>query len=232
MHPRIPLVIINFDQLTLTKQLIDEIVRKQLNVEIHIIDNMSTYEPLLDYYGQMVRLAPGLLSIHRLDRNYGHTAMWSCPGIKDHILGSHTHYILTDPDLDIRNVPRDVIEVSFEEMGKHSASVVGLSLDITRYKPEMGIFDYQKEKAWWSTRLNERCFQALVDTTWGLRTRDAYNFSGTHIRLDSPYTAIHVPWDYAAGLAAVPPDYIRYMKNANRDVATFARMNAQKFGIE
>ena len=52
MSGKLPIVIINRDRLTCTKQLIERLLEKHCD-NIYILDSNSTYEPLLDYYLQI-----------------------------------------------------------------------------------------------------------------------------------------------------------------------------------
>ena len=67
----IPIIIINFNQLFYLKQLIESLQKRDYN-NIVIIDNLSTYQPLLDYY----KTIETEVNIHRLKTNEGHLSFW------------------------------------------------------------------------------------------------------------------------------------------------------------
>lgn len=94
---KIPVIINNRDLLTWTSNMLAKI--KQLNSvgEIYIVDNGSTYQPLLAWY----ETKP--CNIIRLN-NLGQHAPWLCGLVAK--LG--TPYVVTDSDLDISNLPLDL----------------------------------------------------------------------------------------------------------------------------
>ena len=58
---------------------------------IHLIDNCSTYPPLLKY------LSATHHHVHRMDRNYGYMVFYESGKFDDVI--QNQYYVLTDPDI-------------------------------------------------------------------------------------------------------------------------------------
>ncbi|HVS43718.1 MAG TPA: glycosyltransferase family 2 protein, partial [Candidatus Dormibacteraeota bacterium] len=55
---------------------------------IHLVDNQSTYPPLLDYYAATPH------TVIRLRDNLGHRAAWESGAVREHAAGEH--YVVTD----------------------------------------------------------------------------------------------------------------------------------------
>ena len=72
----IPIIIISFNQLHYLRQLVDFLLR-QGYTRIVILDNASTYTPLLDYFETI----EDRVTIHRLETNIGHLSFWKSPEI-------------------------------------------------------------------------------------------------------------------------------------------------------
>jgi GT2 family glycosyltransferase len=156
---------------------------------ILIVDNGSTYPPLLDWYAgvahPVVRLA-----------NLGHTAPWT-PEVKARV--KTRYYVVTDPDLDLAETPRDCLGhlraciERYPEAGK-----IGLGLRIDDVPPQSPYYAHvnQLEKSYWNLPLLEGGVRpAPVDTTFAIydkRLLDRYWVCGG--RTDHPYTARHLPW--------------------------------------
>jgi hypothetical protein len=60
--------------------------------DVYIVDNASTYKPLLDWYSQQKDV-----KIIKLGINNGHTSPW-----KNGIINSSDYYVVTDPISGIR----------------------------------------------------------------------------------------------------------------------------------
>ena len=86
----IPVYIISFNRLSDLKKLVHFLEQEGLK-NIHIIDNASSFPPLLDYYKSLP------YPIHRMDKNYGHMVFYEADEFKD--VRENQYYILTDPDI-------------------------------------------------------------------------------------------------------------------------------------
>jgi hypothetical protein len=196
---KVPIYINNFNWLTSTKEMtsyFDDIP----GVQVVIVDNESTYPPLLDWYAscpcQVVRL-PG---------NFGEHAPWNC-GV---VLSPEAHrtfwgsdfYVVTDSDLSLGTCPKDLIEVLVEGSRAYPhLNKVALSLEIDDLPDESpaAVHVRQWESQFWRERQDARFFKAAVDTTFALYSIDvpfgtAQSQDGNSIRSDRPYTARHLPW--------------------------------------
>src|ERR1019366_9044842 len=97
----IPVYITNRDRLTTTKDLVNWL-KSAGTRRIIILDNASSYPPLLEYY----KVLPDGVTVHLLGRNLGPWAFWQ-EGL--HRLQS-TPYVVTDSDLvPASECPKDLV---------------------------------------------------------------------------------------------------------------------------
>src|SRR5581483_1069322 len=187
---RCPVIINCRDRLSPLVSLVEWLERVGQD-EIYLLDNDSTYPPLLDYYEKSPH------EVIRLGENLGHQALWLTDVLKDRIFSSE-HYVYTDPDIvplpecppDAFDFFRDVLE-RFPEYHK-----VGFGLRIDdipdhyRFKAEVVAWEEQ----FWGQSLASGLFRAPIDTTFALyRARGGHDLDKA-IRTGYPYLARHVSW--------------------------------------
>lgn len=187
---RIPAFIINYNRLTLPKNMA-EFMSKNKDVDVHIIDNDSTYEPLLQWYSECP------YKVIHMGSNCGHTVFWDKDLYNQYV--KEGYYILTDSDLDLSNIPDDWLDVLLEGLDKYAYNKIGFSLE-TNDLPES---PFRDEIVGWESQfkvpkaraLDELYTEAHIDTTFALhRTNEHAIYSS--IRVNPPYTARHIPWYY------------------------------------
>lgn len=171
-----------------------------------VVDNASTWPPLLEWFEH----AP--CEVIRLGENRGPRApLTVLPQLGDF----GPYYCITDPDLDISGVPLDVLAVlqgaldRYREIGK-----VGLSLEIddipNDYPFRRQVLDC--ERKFWAVRLDQ-FFTGEIDTHFCMmRTADPYTAYGPALRTDRPYTARHLPWYMTPD--NITPEYRYYLDHA------------------
>ena len=184
-----PIIINNFNRLDWLQQQIGWLQRVgQKN--IHIIDNASTYEPLLKYY----KKAPA--TIYMLDRNVGHEAFW-----RTHIhqrLGRYYH-VYTDPDvLPDENTPDDFMYYFKAVLDRHPLiKKVGFGLridDLPDYYPVKDKVIKWEQKLYIDP-VEEGIYRSKIDTTFSLyRPSAAFQCWDQTLRTGSPYMLRHMPW--------------------------------------
>lgn len=178
--------IINYNRLTLMKNMADFLYEHGLDV--YIIDNNSTYKPLLDYYSET------RYNVLKMDKNYGHKVFWEQDIYNK--LDLNERYILTDSDLDISQIPDDFLNVLEKGLDKYpNLEKCGFSLnidDLPINKNSESVKNW--EQRFWLQPLDDIYFKAPIDTTFALYNVNKHSLSG--IRTNKPYTAKHVPWYY------------------------------------
>jgi len=188
----IPIFIINFNRLTYVKLLVQNL-EKRGYFNIHIIDNNSSYPPLLEYYDKCK------YDVIRMKENKGHMVFW-----KDKYFSKYreSFYVVTDPDvLPIEECPNDFMLKFFECLRTYPwVRKVGFSLKIDDL-PKDGILSedaYNWEMQFYKTK-NEKqnIYYADIDTTFALYMPDNHSVSknfGRAFRTGMPYVARHLPW--------------------------------------
>jgi len=178
--------IIVFNRLTWPKKLAEHL--SALGCEVILIDNHSTYMPLIEWY----MYCP--FKVHRMEKNYLSNVLWTANIIDEY---PDQYYIVTDCDLDISQVPSDFIGVLMNELNDRDVYKAGLSLEIDDLPDnEMTRAVIAHEERFWRTPTTKNGFH-LSDVATTLALYDRTKFTGMFlnaIRAPRPYTARHLPW--------------------------------------
>lgn len=188
---KIPIFLVNYNRLSYIKSMISRL-EKIGKKNIIIIDNASTYPPLLAFYETLP------YKIIRMDKNWGYRVFWENPIFAEY---RKSFYMLSDPDIEpIDECPNDFVEKFFDVLYKYPmARKVGFSLKIDDL-PANGIFtkDVIKwEKKYYNTLIkDDMVYYADIDTTFALYLPDELVLSGFReaFRTAFPYQARHTPW--------------------------------------
>jgi len=190
-YKEIPIVINNRNRLTFLRQLINSLEKKGYH-NIIILDNDSTYPPLLEYYKSCSA------EVIFLNRNLGFDALDKIPLYK---IIRKNYFVYTDPDiLPVDECPDDFLKYFLDILQKYpQVQKVGFSLKID------DLPDYFKSKAqvikweqkFYNKRFDNNLFIAPIDTTFALHR--PYATISTKGRLKMfrtgfPYLAYHLPW--------------------------------------
>jgi hypothetical protein len=210
---KIPAIINNRNRLTYMVNLINWLENAGIK-NIIILDNKSTYPPLLEYYKT---------TKHRvifLNENVGHLALWKTPLYKE--IRSN-FYLYTDPDiLPCEDCPIELVNFMLDCLKKYrSIQKIGVGLKIDdipdHYTNKNKVIDW--EKKFWSNRVDENIYDAPVDTTFALY-RPYTNFSEWDVksyRTGGPYLARHMPW--YENSQQPDPESIYYAENLKKGVS-------------
>lgn len=191
-YRQIPIIINNFNRIGSLKQLIAALERRGYN-NIFIIDNLSTYPPLLEYYKSCT------YTVFRLEKNLGKNALW-VSGIYKKFWGEF--FVYTDSDIvPIEECPDDFLLVFLNALKKHRlARKVGFSLKIDDL-PDFYLMKDQVinwEKPFFEKRRDDLLYWAPIDTTFALYRprgrRRPTNYYAEVYRTAYPYMARHLPW--------------------------------------
>lgn len=186
----IPVFIVNRNRLDAMRRLIGWL-RTSGTRNIVILDNQSTYPPLLEYYGSLASHTHVL----RIPENHGPYVFWQQGAHKD--LG--TPYIVTDSDLVPADFcPRDLIPAMLAALQRFpDAGKVGPGLQIDNLPESYREVDTVRrwEAQFWSRPVSDGCFAASIDTTFALYpTAAEFSLGERNIRLGYPYLMEHTPW--------------------------------------
>jgi hypothetical protein len=164
----------------------------------------------------------------RLERNYGQRAAWDAPNLlSPENLGGEDYYVVTDCDLDIGQVPLDVLNVLKTVLDNWpDIQKAGLSLelsDIPDTHPDKKFIHNSEDKYWskiFSTitstpyGVEKSCdiYDAEIETTFAMYRKSERWRGYQAVRLGRPYTARHTPWYW--DWANLPPDARHYLLHA------------------
>ena len=188
---KIPIFLISFNRLSYIQSMIARL-EKMHKTNIIIIDNASTYPPLLDYYKKIP------YKVFHLKKNYGYRVFWDCPKFKTY---RNNFYMLSDPDVEpVEDCPEDFVERFFSLLKKYPfLRKVGFSLKIDDLPQDESfssdVIKWEK-KFYKGYRKEDMAFFAVIDTTFALYMPDsvATHRFGLALRTDFPYQARHMPW--------------------------------------
>lgn len=187
----IPIIINNRNRITFLQQLI-EALEKRGYTNLIILDNNSTWQPLLDYYKNLP------YRVVFLKQNLGYNALQQIPLYKEIRKG---YFVYTDSDVVPTEQCPDDFMLKFLELLRQNEHVqkVGFSLKIDDL-PEC--FDDRQKIIDWEQRYyvqpaEEGVYEALIDTTFALhRPYALLSTVGGYrmLRTAAPYEAKHMPW--------------------------------------
>lgn len=177
--------VISFNLLTPLKKLVRDVRNLDDVSGVTVIDNASTYPPLLDWLKRCD------CRVIRRERNGGPMAAFREVDNRD-------WYVITDCDLDIGHVPRDALARLRTVMKERPAiRKAGLSLEIHDLPDtRLGLAVRDWESKFWENRvLGAPFFAANIATTFCVqRPGTRWVGYGPALRADRPYTARHEPW--------------------------------------
>jgi hypothetical protein len=159
----IKVVINNRNRLTTTKFMVEKLLSLNPDEQIIIIDNGSTYEPLLNWYDEIKNKVDV-----RLGTNEGHLALWATKLYKE----LESYFVYTDSDIILSDdFPMDWKEIMLDTFKKYPEyNKVALAIhtddlpDHYRYKNQV----VRNEGAWWLEEVEKDLFVADTDTTFAM----------------------------------------------------------------
>ena len=220
----VPIFINARDRLGVMKKLIDWLLGAGYR-NIIILDNDSTYPPLLEYYSELDK--DSRVKIITLGKNFGYKALWDSKILE--YLHISTPYVYTDPDvLPAENCPKDIVRQLYEILDAHrEIRKVGLGLiyeDITFYDRE----NWQKHEAefYKSGYIDGKIAYANVDTTFALYSNTRSYSLRLSLRTLGDLRARHLPWyfDYDN----LPADEKYYLDHASKNFVTTVKDKIQE----
>jgi hypothetical protein len=186
---KVPVFIICRDRVESLRQLVAWLERAGCD-DLHLVDNASTYPPMLEYLEQTPH------DVIRLDENLGAFALWRSVlperGVED-------RFVCSDPDIvPIEECPLDAIDYFGEILDRYPRAVkagFGLRIDDIpdhyAMKDEVAVI----ERYNWERPIAPRLYEGFIDTTFALYRglEDAFTIEPA-IRTGYPYLARHTTW--------------------------------------
>lgn len=190
-YKSIPVIINNYNRLECMTRLIASLECRGYT-NIYIIDNKSTYPPLLDYYQNCK------YTVFRLEDNVGYMALWKTDIYKRF---RRSFYVYTDSDVVLdESCPDDFMEKFVNVLTKYSNSQkVGFGIRIDNlpdcFKNKKSVIEH--ESRFWNHEVEEGIYKASIDTTFALYRPfcggPADDCQETY-RTGFPYVIQHLPW--------------------------------------
>lgn len=159
----IKVVINNRNRFTTTKNMVEDLLRLNPKEKIIILDNKSSYPPLLEWYQKMETL----VDIRFLE-NEGHLALWTTGLNKE--LGDF--FVYTDSDIILPQVfPKNWKDIMLKTLLEHpnfKKVALGIRIDDLpdhyKFKDQVVRF----ESRWWRIKIANELYRSHTDTTFCL----------------------------------------------------------------
>lgn len=218
----IPVYINNYNQLATVRAMVAYLLRVP-QVEPVIVDNASTYPPLLEWYAECP------VRVVRLDCNLGPLGVWSS-GVDLH---ASDYFGVTDPDLDLSGIPVDCVEILCGGLDRYDdVKKCGLSLEIDDL-PDTPVAARAREyeAKYWQVRRDNAFYLANIDTTFAMYrgTRASWGGYGPALRADRPYTARHRPWYVTPD--SVTDEDLYYWEHCKGGVSYWGAQLKHEYGV-
>lgn len=223
----IPVIIINYNQLFYLRKLIVFLEERNFK-NIIIVDNNSSYQPLLDYYEEIKTR----ITIEVMSENFGHLVYFENSELQRKY--GKGFYIVTDADI-VPNpsLPADFLECLFSHLKENWKNITktGFALKIDDI-PDQNVYKNKVlnwEAKFWQDKVAENIYSAPIDTTFALykpsyprRYNNIHFFLGH--RFGGAFTAKHGGWyinqskltdeqDYYAKTASSASSWLQEDKN-------------------
>ena len=213
--------ICSYNRLIPLQQLVASLITRGYN-NIVILDNQSTYQPLLDWYKT---LDGTNVTVYQCKHNYGPGALDRCRFEEDEFRSRYLHiveteyHVYTDSDVvPVEEVPSSFIDDMVEIAKKYQIPKLGLSLKIDDL-PDHFLLKQQvinHEGSFFEREYIEddkcRLYKAPVDTTFAVNSPGSLcGLSDFAYRTAGNYFARHMPWYYDTN--NLPEDEKYYYEN-------------------
>lgn len=181
-----PIIVNNFNRLTTTKKLCEDLTKLGYT-QVVILDNLSSFPPLLKWYEECN------YRVIRLNSNMGQLAIYNSGVINEWQNGSWIAY--TDSDIGLNHeTPPSFIEVMANTADRLGFTKIGLALR-TDNLPNTQYANWAKlwEAKFWEREIEKDLYIAHVDTTFSL-IKVGLPFQYEALRIAGKMTATHEPW--------------------------------------
>ncbi|QCX53433.1 glycosyltransferase family 2 protein [Elizabethkingia sp. JS20170427COW] len=162
----IPIIIINYNQLYYLKKQVEFYIKRRFE-KIIIIDNASTFPPLLDYYKQI----QNKVTIEYMDENKGHMVFFQNKTLQKKY--GKGYYVISDPDIiPNKNLPENFMSILIKKLDLYfrAANKIGFALnidDIPDYYPlKENVIKWESQ--FWKHQFEKNIYKADIDTTFAL----------------------------------------------------------------
>ena len=183
-----PIILTNMNRLTTCKKMVEDLFKLNGNADISIIDNVSTYPPLLDWYKEAEKDI-------KIIKNTSNLGPWTF------FYSGHFHnidsdwYIYSDADLEINiNMPYNWQEIMKEYTLKYNRKA-SLALRIDDLPDHYEFKDLIKghQNICWDPTEEKDVYIAVTDMTFTMDQKiKGHRYES--IRLAGDFACKHIPW--------------------------------------
>ena len=180
----------NFNRLSSTRNMY-EFLKQRGFTNIIILDNASTYPPLLEWYATLNEN-----EVIRFNINFGAHCLFESGFVANY--QHHEYLVYSDSDLELNpNMPDDFLEIMRNLLLKFNEYKIGLALQIDDVPFDCyrncftGTIDHERQ--FWTNEIEKDVYFAMVDTTFCLLRNPAHHDLRA-LRIAGNFTAKHLPW--------------------------------------
>jgi len=185
-----PVIINNFNRLTSTRAMYEFLKRRNFT-NIIILDNNSTYPPLLKWYATLESK-----EVKVFESNIGARCLFDSGYLNEYL---DTEYLVySDSDLELNNLmPDNFLQIMKSLLIKYDEQKIGLALRINDVPEDCykncisGSIDWERQ--FWVNEIEKDVYSPMVDTTFCLLRNPRYHDLKA-IRIAGDFTARHLPW--------------------------------------
>ena len=203
-----PIILTNINRLTTCKKMVEDLFKLNSNAQIYIIDNASTYPPLLEWYSQV----KNDITIIKNPTNSG---PWSFFYSGHYTNINSEWYIYSDADLELNpDMPYNWQEIMMDYTLKYDrkASLALRIDDIPDYYPFKDLVKDHQNICWYLTDEPD-VYKAVTDMTFTMDQKiKGHRYES--IRLGGKFMTKHVPWYIDFNNISEEEKY--YIENINR----------------
>lgn len=189
----IPIVINNFNRLSTTKNLVEDLLCLEYT-NIHILDNDSSYPPLLIWYSELKEKYNGNVKLFNIGYNSGQLALWNTGYIERFY--SEPYMVYTDSDIELNeNTPKDFLGILINYAKQYGYDKVGLALKIDDLpETDLGSRIRNHESKFWTNELIEDLYKSDIDTTFAvIKPTNPFDYKSLRVA-GKNIAAKHIPW--------------------------------------
>jgi len=196
MVKNFPLLLISYNRLSYLRKQVDYF-RKIGFSRIIILDNASTYEPLLYWLQQIEKDG---ITVERLKHNIGPYALYRETSLFERY--AKDYYFMSDCDvLPDKQCPDDFAEFFYSTLqSNEDINKVGFSLKLDdlpeHYALKSKVLKWEKQ-FWDDQKRRGSFYNVSIDTTFALYRPNVWQSEKrwwNSLRADKPYQAVHLPW--------------------------------------
>ncbi|MCI6282957.1 hypothetical protein [Selenomonas sp.] len=212
----LPIFINCRDRVAMLRRLVDWLLAAGYH-NLFLIDNASTYPPLLAYYDEIVNHP--CVTLLKLSHNLGHRALWRAHILTE--LDIRTPFVYTDPDvLPVERCPAGLVARLYQILRRYPfLDKVGPGLQVDDLSAQSTDAYQREEITYCQVPVEEELYFAPCDTTFALYAPRASYTIGMSMRTRGNLLLRHLPWYLDP--AHLPEDEAYYIAHADAS-STFA----------